>query len=303
PGALADGPTDTGRDAHATWLARDWRYRLLRAGMATLSRVSPARAVALFDRMWFTPPATRPGPEGRRWLARGRRLDVRLHGRPLAAWSWGRGPAVLLVHGWGGNAGQMRALGQLLVERGLRVVAFDAPAHGASGPSRLGRQVSMIEIADALRVVAAVAGPLAGMVAHSGGCTATALALRDGWRGPERLAFIAPFALPSKAISPFARAVGASAEVAAGFSDRVQRRFGRPWTDFDVPAVPRLRTLPPLLVVHDRDDREVPWSHGHAVADAWPGARLRTVHGLGHRRILRDDAVLAQVADFLSPAR
>lgn len=289
-------------DAEAAWLARDWRYRLLRAGMAALSRMAPRRAVALFDRIWFTPPRTRPGPDGRRWLARGRRLDVRLHGLPLRAWSWGHGPAVLLVHGWGGNAGQMRAIGQRLVERGLRVVAFDAPAHGGSGPSRLGRRVSMVEIAQALRVVAAAAGPLAGVVAHSGGCAATALALRDGWAGPERIVFVAPFAQPSMAIDPFGRAIGASAAVTAAFSDLVQRRFGRPWTDFDVPGLPRLRELPPLLLVHDRDDREVPWAHAQAVAETWPGARLATVHGLGHRRLLRDEAVLARLTGFLAPA-
>lgn len=288
-------------DAEASWLVRDWRHRLLRTGMAALSRFAPGRGVALFDRVWFKPPRTRPGPDGVRWLARGRPLDVRLHGQPLRAWAWGQGPAVLLVHGWGGNAGQMRTLGQALLERGLQVVAFDAPAHGASGASRLGRgRVSMIEIADALRVTAAAAGPLAGLVAHSGGCTATALAMRDGWAGPERIAFMAPFALPSMAIEPFGRAIGASAEVTMRFRARVERRFGRPWTDFDIPSLPGLRELPPLLLVHDREDHEVPWAHGDAVARAWPDARLLTVRGLGHRRLLRDSLAVSQVAAFIA---
>src|SRR5690606_27828056 len=142
-----------------------------------------------------------------------------------------------------------------LLARGLRVVAFDAPAHGSSDPSRLGgRRVSMLEIADALRVVAAGVGPLAGVVAHSGGCTATALALRDGWPGPGRIVFVAPFALPSAAIAPFGRAIGASPAVTRRFSESVEARFARPWTDFDMPGLARLRALPPLLVVHDRGD-------------------------------------------------
>src|SRR5690606_8613274 len=151
---------------------------------------------------------------------------------------------VLLVHGWGGNAGQMHALIAPLLERGLRVVAFDAPAHGISDPSRLGgRRVSMIEIADALRVVAAGVGPIAGLVAHSGGSTATALALRDGWAGPERIAFVAPFALPSEAIEPFGRAIGASFAVTARFRALVEQRFARPWTDFDMPGLAARRGL------------------------------------------------------------
>ena len=287
--------------AEASWLVRDWRYAILRAGMATLSRLAPARAADLFDRIWFTPPRTRPGTDAARWLARGEPIEILVHARPVRAWSWGEGPAVLLVHGWGGNAGQMRAIAGALLERGLRVVAFDAPAHGASGPSRMGGgRVSMIEIADALRVVAASAGPLAGLVAHSGGCTATALALREGWTGPDRIAFIAPFSLPSQAIVPFGRAIGASASVTSMFGARVERRFSRPWTDFDIPPLPRLRALPPLLVVHDERDREVPLFHGQAVAHAWPDAHMVRTRGLGHRRILRDEAVLSDVAGFIA---
>lgn len=288
--------------AEASWLDRGWRYRLLRAGMRGLSRLAPARAIDLFEQVWFTPPRTRPGIEGQRWLARGQPLPVRVHGQDVRAWSWGRGPAVMLVHGWGGNAGQMHAMAGELLQRGLRVVSFDAPGHGASGPSRMGgRRVSMIEIAEALRIVAAAAGPLAGVIAHSGGCTATALALREGWGGPQRIAFIAPFALPSKAIEPFGRAIGASAVVTHEFRRRVERRFARPWTDFDIPPLPGLRALPPLLLVHDHEDREVPWFHGQAIAQAWPDARLVGTRGLGHRRVLRDAAVLAAVADFMAP--
>ena len=55
----------------------------------------------------------------------------------------------------------------------------------------------------------------------------------------------------------------------------------------------------PLLVFHDRDDAEVPWSDGAAIAGAWPGARLVTTAGLGHRRILRDERVVSQAVAFV----
>jgi hypothetical protein len=44
-------------------------------------------------------------------------------------------------------------------------------------------------------------------------------------------------------------------------------------------------------VIHDRDDREVPYAGGVATANAWPGARLFTAGGLGHRRLLSDPEV------------
>ena len=45
----------------------------------------------------------------------------------------------------------------------------------------------------------------------------------------------------------------------------------------------------PLLVLHDPEDREVPFEEGAEVARRWPGAELRPVAGLGHLRILRDE--------------
>ena len=55
----------------------------------------------------------------------------------------------------------------------------------------------------------------------------------------------------------------------------------------------------PLLVVHDRDDRDTFWSEGAALVKAWPGARLMTTEGLGHRRILRDKGVIEDVTQFI----
>ncbi|MFL5391843.1 MAG: alpha/beta fold hydrolase, partial [Myxococcales bacterium] len=54
-----------------------------------------------------------------------------------------------------------------------------------------------------------------------------------------------------------------------------------------------------LLVLHDLDDREVPFAQGEALASAWPGARLRSLRNLGHRRMLREPFVLDEIVDFL----
>jgi pimeloyl-ACP methyl ester carboxylesterase len=80
---------------------------------------------------------------------------------------------------------------------------------------------------------------------------------------------------------------------------RIERRVGRPWSDFDVAArATALRA--PLLVVHDRGDAEVPWQHGLVIARAWKGAELLLTDGLGHRRILRDPDVVAAAVAFLA---
>lgn len=294
------------RKHDAAWLHADWRLSLLRAGMRVLGAASPALAVRVFDRMWFSAPRTRASTDARAVLAAGERHTLSVHGRRVAAWSWGAGPIVLLLHGWGGNAGQLHAFVAPLRDAGFRVVAFDAPAHGQSDPSRLGgHRVTFFEIADALRVAADAFGPLHALVAHSGGCAVTGLALRDGWTAPARIAFVSPYALPSTSIEPFGRAIGARDRVIGLFHARTERLLGRAWTEFDIPALAKRRELPPLLLVHDRGDREVPFAHSRAVAAAWPHARLVATEGLGHRKLLRDAAVVAGVVGFIGapPAR
>ena len=46
-------------------------------------------------------------------------------------------------------------------------------------------------------------------------------------------------------------------------------------------------------------DGMIPWKQGNAVAQHWEGAKLMTTQGLGHGRILRDEAVIAAAADFI----
>jgi predicted ATPase len=58
-----------------------------------------------------------------------------------------------------------------------------------------------------------------------------------------------------------------------------------------------------MLVIHDQDDREVPWADGAAIAAAALDARLVTTHGLGHRRILRDPSVIEASVDFVAGER
>ena len=71
------------------------------------------------------------------------------------------------------------------------------------------------------------------------------------------------------------------------------------WEDLEVPRLaPRL--VARALVIHDRDDRMVPWTQGARVASLWANARLMSTDGLGHGRILADEKVARAAAEFIS---
>ncbi len=281
---------------------RGLALRALRVGMGALGAVAPGAAARLAERLWFTPPRPRfdRAASGRHGAARPFALYP--GGREVVGWTLGDGPAVLLMHGWGGNAAQLLPLAEALAARGLRAVALDAPAHGASGPSRLGRsQSTFLDFADALLEAQALLGPAVALAAHSGGAVATHLALRAGL-AVQRLVLLAPMSRPARYADRYREALGLGAEVDAAWRAQAAARLGFAWDDLDLvrspPAAP-----PPTLVIHDRGDREVDFADGESVAERWPGARLVATGGLGHRRLLREPRVVRLAVDFLAGAR
>jgi len=274
----------------------------VRGAFQLLDRAAPALGAWWADRIWFTIPRTaaaRPGvPDG------GAAFEVAVDGHEVRGWRWGEGDSdpVYLVHGWGGSYGQLGAFVAPLVRAGFSVVGFDGPSHGASDPGPSGpRSGTILEAADALRAVAARHGRPYGVVAHSAGATAAAVALRDGLPA-TRAVFVAPMADPRPYAYMFAARFGFGDRTRTRLEARIERRVGVPMAYLDVPAMAGQAAVPPLLVVHDQGDRETSWSGGRDIAAAWPGARLLTTTRLGHRRILRDPAVVAQVVGFLADA-
>src|SRR5262245_30745683 len=109
-----------------------WFLRLLRARNRALSTLAPTRAAGLAERLFLTPPRSRRPAAETTLLAAAHSHPCRVGGRRIHVSMWGAGPAVLLVHGWGGRGTQLGAFVEPLVADGFSVVAFDAPGHGES---------------------------------------------------------------------------------------------------------------------------------------------------------------------------
>jgi pimeloyl-ACP methyl ester carboxylesterase len=268
----------------------------LSAAFRALQFVSASQAARVAELLFFTPPRTRLTPEQREALERARRFTVRANGARIAAWAWGQGPVVYLVHGWGSRGARLAAFVPGLLEAGFQVVTHDAPGHGASE----GRLSSMPQFARTLMAVVDAVGPAAGMITHSMGGSATTLAMHWGLPVP-RAVFVAPAADPPAWIGGFAQALGMREDTVARMKARSERRLGLSWDELNVPAMAR-RMRAPLLVVHDRDDEVVPCIDGEAIAAAWPGAELVRTVGLGHKLVVRAPEVVARAVSFITRA-
>ncbi|MDF9877300.1 alpha/beta fold hydrolase [Cellulosimicrobium cellulans] len=299
---------------------------LVRARLAALQAVSPRRAARLALDLWCTPPdgagrrqddRTTPGTlttvttdAGARvvvetWAAAEAGGETRTgrDGGPTPTASPAEAGVVYLAHGWGGWRGQLGAFVEPLRAAGYRVVAFDAPSHGDSGPGRLGpRRSTMPELADALATVVREHGDATAVVAHSLGTATSVLAVRDGLPA-ERLVLVAAIADVLGELDGFADLLGLSRPTRELLRGLLSDVAGRPLAELDVRETLRTHPAPPALVVHDRADKEVPYPVGAALAAAWPEGELLTTEGLGHHRLLRDPEVVRAVVDYVTPVR
>jgi pimeloyl-ACP methyl ester carboxylesterase len=266
----------------------------LRTGMRVASALTPGAAARVARRLFFTPLRARVRDEERAVLARGERFEMEAGGGRVVGRVWGEGPPVLLVHGWGGHAGQMTPLVDPAVAAGFRAVALDLPGHGESE----GRISSLVHFASALARAASLFGPVHGIAAHSFGAAGTAYAMASGLAAKRAVFFAPPIGFESFWLR-FRTGVGLS----PGVMDRMLRE-SEEWLDvrFDgiAPGDVAPRMTAPLLILHDREDREVPFEEGAELARRWPGAELRPVEGLGHLRILRDAGCVAAAVGFLA---
>jgi pimeloyl-ACP methyl ester carboxylesterase len=228
------------------------------------------------------------------------RADVRCKHGCVAAWRLGEGPAVLLVHGYEDDNSLWSPLIDVLADAGRAVVAFDAPAHGASeGEWGLGW-----ETADAIHAVREALGPVDAVVAHSVGCGGVLGAMTEGFE-VDRAVFVAPTPLGIKATGTndrwhrYADRLGTPEDVVLAARAHYEESIGPTRAAFDGQGA--LASIgAELLVVHSTDDERMAYEGACSVVEAASSATLVTVHGLTHRSTARDPEVVRQIAAFLT---
>ena len=263
-----------------------------------LAPLAPRKAGDRARRLFLTPPRHRYRDAELTALEEASPFTVSMPTGRLIGWRWGRkeDPAVVLVHGWGGRAAQLRGDVAPLTARGYSVVAFDAPGHGMTG----GRESSLVHMAAALDAVLRDVGPVEAVVGHSLGGAVTGYVLSRG-AAVNKAVLLAPPASLTDYSHRFARLLRLPEGIRALMQAQIERRFGIRWSDFEVEATaPRL--VQPALIIHDIDDRDNPFRDGERYARHWRGARLVATQGLGHRGALYDSAVINEVAAFIGAA-
>lgn len=280
---------------------------------AALSAAAPARAGDLAFRRFCTPHLSERRAPNHKVLTERARFHLR-----RAVWNWVETPVgpvrtytfapqtdlprgdVLIVHGWTSEASFMAVFAEQVRRAGFRAVLIDCPAHGLSP----GVHTSLIACA---RAVASVLESLPCprfIVAHSMGCLASLLALEG--RPPmtahvtaEKLVLIASPDRFQAITQEHGDILGLTPSAQRTFERHLERLAHRDIHSFRASALLAAINIPTLLI-HGKDDHEVPARCSETIAAGCPNAELALFGDLEHRKVLFAPPVIRAAVKFLS---
>ena len=265
--------------------------------MITLDPIKYQAIVKKTYQAFFSPSRYEEKSVDRAIIERGNTYRIPFDGGELAVSTWGTsGPAVLLMHGWGGARAQMTGFVAPLLAAGYRVVAYDQPAHGESD----GKMTNLLEIAPTMKLVADREGPFDAVIAHSFGTLITSYALvRQNFPHPSRLVYFGAFNQLLESLPRFQVMAGLPDELMDGFRSMLYENFGRDVLEAitNESLTPQIHI--PALMFHDEMDNVTPVEDSRAIARVWKHAHYVETEGLGHRGALQSKSIHEQVVKFL----
>ncbi|PRQ05078.1 alpha/beta fold hydrolase [Enhygromyxa salina] len=272
---------------------------LIRTANGLLSPVVPRVSARIAAHLFTTP--RRHAPPVRELISEQQGERLTIAGGPdfeqLSALRFGRGPRILAIHGWEGRATQWGPLAEQLDRAGFELVAIDGPAHGQSP----GRHAHPIAFANALLAADRQLGPFAAVIGHSMGVPAVAVALSRGLRAEQAVLIAGPSNVEG-VLGRFAAMLGLAPAATRQFETRIQGIVGAPAEQLSIATLGR-QLRQPALVIHSKDDREIPFADALDHARHWQNATLHAVNGLGHRRIVRDEGVIEAIVATVAAAQ
>jgi len=230
-------------------------------------------------------------------IAHGNNYRIPFEGGELAVTTWGdSGPAVLLMHGWGGARAQMTGFVEPLLSAGYRVVAYDQPAHGESD----GKMTNVLEIAPTMDLIVNREGKFNSIIAHSFGTLITSYAVvKRNFPHPSKLIYFGAFNRLMDSLSRFQAQANLSDAIIDGLRSMIYEKFTQNVLDSISNETLTQQINIPALMFHDTADNVTPVEDSRAMAKVWKSAQLIETEGLGHRGALQSKEIHEQVIKFL----
>ncbi|MCI9846425.1 alpha/beta hydrolase [Flavobacterium pectinovorum] len=201
---------------------------------------------------------------------------------------------VLLVHGWSGRGTQLFKIADALLEKGYAVVSFDAPAHGKSK----GNSTIMSEFIESILEIENLYGTFDIAIGHSLGGMSVLNSVKSGLN-VKKAVVIGSGDIVQDILDDFILKLGLKTEISIRLRDYFENKYQVKMDDFSAyKAAAELEI--PVLVIHDKDDPEVPVKAGIHIHEHLKKGSLFLTEGLGHRKVLGNQSVIKKITEFIN---
>ena len=209
----------------------------------------------------------------------------------IKTYAWnenGSKEAILLIHGWEGQAGNFSDLVEELIKADYRVFSFDGPSHGYSSKG----STSLFEFVELVNILIQKF-EVKNLISHSFGGVATNYVLSENQelKIDKYLLFTTPDKF-SQRIDFVAESVGVSDKVKRKLIQRLETELKMDISKLNVSDFVKTVNVKEALILHDKNDKILPYEQSLNVHNNWKASQIEAVEGTGHFRILRTKSVL-----------
>lgn len=200
---------------------------------------------------------------------------------------------ILLVHGWSGRGTQLFKIADELIKIGYSTISFDAPAHGKSQ----GNSTIMSEFIISILEIEKQYGPFEIAIGHSLGGMSVLNAIKDGLK-VNKAVIIGSGDIVQDILDDFISKLGLKQKISDRLRNLFENKYQVKMDDFSAYKAAKKVEIP-VLVIHDKDDPEVPVKAGIHIHENLHNGSLFLTEGLGHRKILGNQNVIKKILDFI----
>ncbi len=259
-----------------------------------LSYVHPGKSAKIALDLFCTPWAGKILDHQRNFLNKSYQKRLPFQDIEIQTYFWqGTGPTVLLVHGWESNTWRWRKVINRLIVENYTIIAFDGPAHGATGGKRFNAYV----YAQMIEHMCKLYRP-AHIVSHSIGSFACIYYLAK--MNDADLGSIVIMGSPNKLTDltdVFTGILGFNKRVMKAYDREFTKYFENPQQYYNAEDFAKEVTVP-ALIIHDENDELNKYAGGVAIANNWKESVFLTTRGLGHS--LQNEIVYDAIVAFLN---
>ena len=200
---------------------------------------------------------------------------------------------ILLVHRWSGRGTQLCKMAKELINLGYETVSFDAPAHGKSP----GNTTIMTDFIASIIEIEKQFGSFEAVIGHSLGGMSVMNAIQEGLK-IDKAIIIGSGDIVQDITDDFIAKLKMKPIISKLLCERFENIYGGKMDDYSAYKAAAATTIP-TLVIHDKNDPEVPVKAGINIYNHLKNGELLLTEQLGHRKILADNQVIQKIITFI----